>query len=116
MTNPITLKKEGCPKIFLWGDYREKEDINIYSRSPDSETQETYYVLIDCIYKIVSSKTVENQDIDLFRKAFLSKTKLVWEKAGEKIVQFSHYFTEFTKLLDELAYDKSAAIRLRVIS
>lgn len=118
MTNSITLEKAGSPKIFLWGDYREKEDFDKYakcSRSKESETQEIYANLIDCVYKIVSSKQIDGEDIELFRKAFLSKTQLIWEKAGEKIMQFSHYFTEFAKLLNELAYDKNAAIRLRVI-
>jgi hypothetical protein len=118
MTNPIILEKTGSPKIFLWGDYREKEDFSKYSkysRARELEPQETYTNLIDCIYKIASSKQIESEYIALFRKAFLSKTQFVWEKAGEKIVQFSHYFTEFAILLDELAYSKSAAIRLRVI-
>lgn len=115
MANPITLEKTGCPKIFLWGDYREKEDFDRYANSKKPEIRKVYSDLIDCTYKIVSSVKVGSGDIDLFRNAFLSNTKLIREKAGEKIIQFSHYFPEFTKLLDELAYDKRAAIRLRVI-
>ena len=115
MTNSITLKKEGSPTIFLWGDYREKEDIGIYSRTKDPEIYKTYSALIDCIYKIVSSKQVESSDIELFKKTIANKTKLIWEKAGEKIVQFSRYFEEFKMLLDSLSKDKSAAIRLKII-
>ncbi|MDR2887144.1 MAG: hypothetical protein LBV26_03940 [Bacteroidales bacterium] len=115
MVNPLTLRKAGSPTVFLWGDYREKEDIRIYSRSTDSETQEAYSALIDCIYKIVASNQAGNEDVELFRKAFFSKTKPVWEKAGEKAVQFSHYFAPFAVLLDELAHNRRAAIRLRVI-
>ena len=116
MNNTITLKKQGSPTIFLWGDYREK-DINAYTK--DVKIQEDYAKLIDSVYKVVNeilqTKNIKEKDIECIRTSFYHKSKLVHEEAGKRIVQLSHYSSIFESMFNELSFDRQSNIRLRVV-
>jgi hypothetical protein len=108
------LHELGKPHIFLL-DPPEREKATAAYYTKDAEAIEEYARLIDAIVPVVESRVLTTLALPELERAFRSRHKIVWNKAGRFLVQLSHYFAPVLSRFLALADDSSAQIRLRVI-
>jgi hypothetical protein len=74
-----------------------------------------YSTLVDTIFPVVQSRSLQPSTLELSEKAFRSSHKLVWQTAGRYLVALSHYFPQALDRVRQLGRDSTASIRLRVV-
>jgi hypothetical protein len=108
------LSQSGKPLVYLLEDpSKEKAHVQNYTNKPETIAQ--YGDLVDALFRIVIGKELMTEDLDVLKKAMKSPHKLVWEEAGRRMMQLSHYFPTVIDALFELLGDRKAKIRVRVI-
>ena len=109
-----TLRGKDKPSIFLLEPIsREKENAKHHTKNEDALT--AYSALVDAIYPVVQTRTLQADALDQLELAFRNSHKIVWETAGNYMVILSHYFEDALERFRKLANDPKAAIRLRAV-
>jgi hypothetical protein len=108
------LSQSGKPLVFLLEDpAKEKAHVQNYTKNPEAISE--YGILIDALFRIVISQNLMTEDLVVLKESMKSTHKVVWEEAGRRMMQFSHYFPTAIDALLELLSDRKAKIRVRVI-
>ena len=109
-----SLSQSGKPFVHLLDDpAREKAHATRYTTKSDAIDE--YGVVVDAMFRIVISQALSSTDQAVLGTAMRSRHKLVWEEAGRRLMQLSHYFPETSEVLLDLLGDPSAKIRVRVV-
>lgn len=109
-----SLSEAGKPFIFLLQEPElEKTHFRNYSKQPEAIAE--HDAMIDALFRIVTSRSLTPTDLGVLKGAMKSPHKVVWDRAGRRLMQLSHYFPDASQALFELLEDKSARIRVRVI-
>ena len=108
------LPQSGKPLVYLLEDpAKEKAHVQNYTKNSDAIAE--YAILVDALFRIVIGKDLMTEDLSVLKESMKSAHKVVWEEAGRRMMQFSHYFPTAIDALLELLSDRKAKIRVRVI-
>ena len=109
-----SLSEPGKPHIFLLDDsQQEKNHVYNYTKSPEAVAE--FADIVDVMFEIVEKKLLSESGINLLVERLNSRFKVVYEEAGRRLVQLSHYFEDAGKKLVQLMSHRKASIRLRVV-
>jgi vesicle coat complex subunit len=109
-----SLVEPGKPHIFLLDDPElEKNHVKAYTKSPEAMSE--YAEIVDVLFRIVLTKQLSDVSLHLLAQRMRSRFKVVYEQAGRRLVQLSHYFDKAGSVLLVLMSDSNATIRVRVI-
>jgi len=84
-----------------------------YTNNPDALNE--YNRIVDALYNIVETKSLSETELRVLIGSLKSRFKFVYESAGRRLVQLSHYFPEAGTALLELMKNPKAIIRVRVV-
>ena len=108
------LSLSGKPLVYLLEEpAKEKAHVQNYTKNPEAIAE--YGVLVDALFRIVFGRELVTEDLDVLKKSMKSPHRVVWEEAGRRMMQLSHYFPAAVDALFELLGDRKAKIRVRVI-
>lgn len=108
------FSKPGKPFIYLLDDpEREKQHGRCFTKRPEAHPQ--YDLLIDALFRIVTAQALSAEDLAILTLSMKSSYKVVYEEAGRRLMQLSHYFPAAADALMALLDDPKAKIRVRVI-
>ncbi|MEH7355143.1 HEAT repeat domain-containing protein [Neobacillus drentensis] len=102
------------PKLFSFS--RETEEKHINAMVVEPEKREILYEIIDSFIEIIEKEKLNAKSLEPFIQGLKTNDKYVWDVAGSRLVKLSHYYDEASKVIKELANDKSVNIRYRVIA
>jgi hypothetical protein len=104
----------GKPHIFLLGTpQREKDHFAKYIDLPEAATE--YAAIVDALFVVVETKSLSEENLTIIRNGMNSRFKAVYEQAGRRLVQLSHYFDEAGDALLALSVNQKSSMRLRVV-
>jgi hypothetical protein len=111
---PLVMVEEGKPKIELPADVEaEIARITNYTRSDLIRAQSE--AVIRAIYEIVQTRQIDKANLSSLLRGFESKYKFVWEDAGRRLMQLSHYFPEVRDELFRIINTEIAELRLKLV-
>ena len=74
-----------------------------------------YYDIVDVLYNIVETHSLGGSELKILVESMKSRFKFVYESAGRRLVQLSHYFPEAGTALLGLMKHPKAIVRVRVV-
>jgi hypothetical protein len=108
------LSEKNKPDIFLL-DSKDREIAHYFTQIKKDEAKSELIDLISCIYEIVEKHQFNKENSEVITRMIASKYKMIYEMAGRRLVQLSHYFEMAENLLLSLSKSKKSNIRLRII-
>ncbi|MHC4296836.1 MAG: hypothetical protein ACYS7Y_06015 [Planctomycetota bacterium] len=109
-----SLIEPGKPHVFLLATpQQEKDHVANCAKSIDAIAE--YGDIIDALFEIVEDKALSDDNLALLCERMTSRFKIVYEQAGRRLVQLSHYFETARTALFELLSHNRCSVRVRVV-